>query len=378
MRYLSERQFLTSEVGLFPKNAHSRAAAIALLILPTVALAKVSRMPAPSQAALREKIVSYLREYGYFTPEVQVEASPLESSQNPGYYECQLAESANGKSSSETVSVSKNGRLLARSAMYFLGPNPKAGLLSSIRDRFKLGTEWQLSAGPLTPSAVPGFYQCQVTAERNGSKDSQPFYVTEDRRFAVLGPIFIMRTAKENESLINLRNQPHSGPLNAPVTIVEYADLECPMCGHLQPFLENQLLPRYGNKVCLVYKDFPLPEHDWSREAAIANQCAYEINPGAFAAYRTSIFANQAGINAANVRDRLLSLGEQAGIDRLRLASCLDSKASLARIQADYAEAVKLQVNFTPTCFINGHPVVGAAPPEAYYKVIDGLLAKAK
>lgn len=360
------------------KYAYSWAAAVALLILPAASLATVTHMPPPSRAALRQKIVSYLREYGYFTPEVQVQASPLESSQNPGYYECQLAESANGKSSSETVSISKNGRLLARSAMYFLGPNPKNGLLSSIRDRFKMGTEWQLSAGPLEPSPVPGFYQCKVTAERNGRKDSQAFYVTEDRRFAVLGPIFIMRTPKENVSLMNLRNQPHSGPLNAPVTIVEYADLECPMCGHLQPFLENELLPRYGNKVCLIYKDFPLPEHDWSREAAIANQCAYTIDPGAFASYRTSIFANQAGINVTNVRDRLLSLGEQAGIDRLRLAACLDAKSSLPRVQADYEEAVKLQVNFTPTCFINGHPVVGAAPPEAYYKVIDGLLAKAK
>ncbi|MGH9353185.1 MAG: thioredoxin domain-containing protein, partial [Terriglobia bacterium] len=282
------------------------------------------------------------------------------------------------KTASEIDSISKNGRYLARSAMYYLGPDPKSGLLRSIRDRFKLGTEWQLSAGPLEPSPIPGFMQANVTAERNGSKQSQDFYVTDDKRFAVLGQLFVLRTPKEVESLINTRNQPHSGPLDAPVTIVEYADLECPHCAEMQGFLENVLLPRYGNKVRLIYKDFPIPSHDWSREAAIANQCAYEINPAAFVPYRTSIFAQQAGINVTNVREMLLNLGEQAGINRLRLAACLDAKTSLPRVEADYNEALRLQVFFTPTCFIDGHPVVGNAPPEDFYRVIDEALRRAK
>lgn len=333
--------------------------------------------PVP-EAALHQKILTYLREYGYFTPDVQVNAGPLESSQNPAYYECHLVATAGGKTYNEVDSISKNGRYLARSAMYFLGPDPKEGLLHSIRDRFKLGTEWQLSAGPLQPSLVPGFYQSNVTAVRNGSKQSQYFYVTDDKRFAVLGQLFVIRTPKEIESLINKRDQPHSGPLDAPVTIVEYADLECPHCAEMQGFLENVLLPRYGNKVCLIYKDFPIPSHDWSREAAVANECAYEIDPPAFAPYRSSIFAQQAGINVTNVRDRLLDLGEQAGINRLRLAGCLDAKSTMPRVDADYNEALKLQVFFTPTCFIDGRPVVGNAPPEEFYRIIDEELRRAK
>ncbi|MGH9345317.1 MAG: DsbA family protein [Terriglobia bacterium] len=355
------------------------AAIVALLFLPSLTLGarEVTHATPLPEAVLRQKIVNYLRNYGYYPPNIQVDTGPLESSQNPAYYECHLSAAANGKSASEIDSISKNGRYLARSAMYYLGPDAKAGLLRSIRDRFKLGTEWQLSAGPLQPSAVPGFFQANVTAERNGKKQSQDFYVTDDKRFAVLGQLFILRTPKEVESLINTRNQPHSGPLDAPVTLVEYADLECPHCAELQGFLENVLLPRYGNKVRLIYKDFPIPSHDWSREAAIANQCSYEIDPSAFVPYRTSIFAQQAAINVTNVREMLLNLGEQAGINRLRLAACLDAKTSLPRVEADYNEALRLQVFFTPTCFIDGRPVVGNAP-EDYYRIIDEELRRAK
>lgn len=356
-------------------------AAAAATALPWMILgAKPTIHPtAVSQSALAAKIVNYLHDYGYYSPEVRIQPGPFESSQNPAYYESVMTLTNNGKTASETVSVSKSGRHLAESAMYYLGPNTDKDIIQAIRVRYKLGTEWHLTAGPLVRSPVPGFLQTTVTAERNGQKqNAAAFYVTPDKRFAVLGRLFYMRNWSENERLIDTHNQPHSGPLNAPVTIVEYADLECPMCSRLQPFLENTLLPRYKNKVCVIYKDFPLPSHDWSHQAAIANECAYQIDPAAFVPYRTSIFAHQTAINAANVRDMLLHLGGQAGINRLRLAACLDAKTSLPRVQAGYDEAVELQVNFTPTCFINGRPVVGMQPAANYYRIIDEDLDRAK
>ncbi len=331
------------------------------------------------QGVLREKIVTYLHNFGYVSPDIAIQTGPLESSQNPAYYECNLTVNNPGKPpSTSMVSVSKSGGYLALSPMYFLGPNTSSEILSSIRVRFKLGSEWQLTDGPLTSSPIPGFFETRVTAERGGKKQSQVFYVTADKRFAVLGQLLVMRSPTAIERLIDTQNQPYSGPANAPVTIVEYADLECPTCARLQPFLENQLLPRYQGKVRLIYKDFPLPQHDWSREAAIAGQCAYRIDPPAFAAYRTSIFAHQSEINVTNVRDKLLEFGEQAGIDRLKLAGCLDSRASEPRVNADYREGEKIQINFTPTCFINGRPVIGFAPPETYYRIIDEDLQHAK
>lgn len=377
MPYLALIKFPNRRMALILKSRLGRAGlAVALCLIP-LSLSAADVAHSLSQATLRQKMFDYLHQWGYITPDIQVNAGPLESSQNPAYYECNLTESYAGKTNSIIYSISKNGRYLASSAMYFLGPDPKEGLLRSIRDKFKLGTEWQLAAGPLSPSLVPGFMQSNVTAERNGHKDSQPFYVSDDKRFGVLGAIYILRTPNEIKAIINTRNQPHSGPLDAPVTIVEYADLECPHCAELQGFLENVLLPKYGNKVRLIYKDFPIPSHDWSREAAIADECAYTIDPSAFVPYRTSIFANQTSINVTNVRGKLLNLGEQAGVNRLQLASCLDAKTSAPRVQADYEEALRLQVFFTPTCFIDGHAVVGATPDD-FYRVIDAELRKTK
>ncbi|MGH9451074.1 MAG: DsbA family protein [Terriglobia bacterium] len=352
------------------------AAAVALVMPGLMVSAKPGA--SLSQSALHQKLLNFFTA-DLLVPPNALQAGPLESSQNPAYYECDVTVNNNGKVTHTTVCISKSGRYVGLTPMYFLGPQTSEGIASSIRERFKLGTEWKLSVGPLRGSMVPGFLETSVTAERNGQKQNPAtFYVTEDKKFAVLGALYILRTPAEIEQLIDTRNQPRSGPDNAPVTIVEYADLECPTCGKMQPFLEGQLLPRYGSKVRLIYKEFPLPEHDWSREAAIANECAYEISPSSYAPYRTSIFAHQSDINVTNVRDMLLQLGEQAGINRLRLAACLDSKASLPRVEADYREGIRLQVIYTPTFFINGQRVAGYHDPEDFYRIIDEDLRGAK
>ena len=114
--------------------------------------------------------------------------------------------------------------------------------------------------------------------------------------------------------------------------------------------------------------------HDWSTTAAIACQCAYEINPPAYVPMRTAIFRNQQLINITNVRDTVLNYGEQAGVDRVKLAGCLDAKSSLPRIQRDVKEAKAIDVTATPTLFINGRMMVGLPSEDAYFQIIDGML----
>jgi protein-disulfide isomerase len=174
-------------------------------------------------------------------------------------------------------------------------------------------------------------------------------------------------------------NEPSQGSVSAPVTIVEFGDLQCPMCARLHDFLESDLLPKYGDKVRIVYKEFPLVMiHDWTLTASVACQCAYQINPGAYVPLRSMIYKNQASINAMNVRDLMLSYGEQAGLDRLRFAACIDSKATLPHVEADFKEGQAVGVSSTPTCFVNGKMVVGFTSPDAYYKMVDETLRAAK
>ena len=136
--------------------------------------------------------------------------------------------------------------------------------------------------------------------------------------------------------------------------------------------METKVVPRYGNKVRIVFKEFPLVGiHDWSYTAAIADQCAFEINPSAYVPMRTAIFRSQALINITNLRDTLLSFGEQAGVDRVQLAGCLDSKASLPRVQRDMDEGKRINMTQTPTAFINGKMMLGLPSEDAYFQSID-------
>jgi protein-disulfide isomerase len=192
----------------------------------------------------------------------------------------------------------------------------------------------------------------------------------------ILGEIFNLTVDPQAQALrtISLHDVPTQGPANAPVTIVEYADLECPTCARVHDFLETKLVPRYGNKVRVVFKEFPLPMHDWSMTAAIACQCAYETDPPAFVPLRTAIFRSQQAINITNVRETVLNFGEQAGMDRVKLAGCIDAKSSYPRIQRDMQEAKRLDVNQTPTLFVNGKKIIGLPSEDAYYQVIDADL----
>ena len=90
--------------------------------------------------------------------------------------------------------------------------------------------------------------------------------------------------------LISLKDQPAQGPASAPVTLVEYSDLECPVCAKLQEELENEIVPKYGDKLRVVFKEFPLVSiHDWALNGAIAAQCVYQIDPSKYVAFRSAV-----------------------------------------------------------------------------------------
>lgn len=249
-----------------------------------------------------------------------------------------------------------------------------------LRERFSIPDAATITVGALQPSIFPAFYTTEVTVANGKATSSQEFYVTKDGGYLVAGSIYGLNGSPERqvESMINTRNQPATGPENAPVTIVEYADLECPHCAQMQDFLVKQVLPKYGAKVRIVFKEYPLYTiHPWAVQAAVANECAFKINPADFVSYRSLIFQNQSSIQTATVRKQLLDLGAQAGLDRQKLAACYDAKEAMPQVRADYLEGQKLGVEETPTFFVNGKMVAGAATPADFFKLIDAALAQA-
>ena len=332
---------------------------------------------ASDDAALEEEIISYVRARYTIPDTVRVTLDPFQSSNFPGFLVATLTTDDGKQLRRTNIFLTNDRHYLIVGFLFALGAHPKVEVVQHVREQFNLPEATSVTAGPFQNSEFPSFLTTSVTLENGKQTRTEDFYITKGNRTLVIGSVF--KLGQDPLRTIATANQPTQGPAHARVTIVEYADLECPMCGRLHEFLEKELLPKYGDKVRVIFKEFPLVQiHDWSLTAAIANECVYEIKPEAYAPYRSLIFQNQSGTNAANVRDALLGYADQLGVSRLRLAGCLDSKASLPRVDAGTREAKQLGIMSTPTCFINGRMLVGYPSGQVYYEAVDAALKEAK
>jgi protein-disulfide isomerase len=331
--------------------------------------------------ATREKVLRYVRERFGVPNTVQLSLGGLRSSFASGFYEASITVDEGKNKHDQAVWISKDSRYLIVGGMVDLDQTSNPEMIRRIRVAFKVPDKVGLSLGSFHRSASADFQEGTLTVEEGKAKQGRPLLLSRDGKHLILGEIYSLNVDLQQQALrsISLHNVPSQGPASAPVTIVEYSDLQCPMCATVHLFFETQLLPRYGNKVRVVFKEFPLTGiHDWSPTGAIACQCAYEINPSAYVPLRTAIFRAQQLINATNLRDLLLTYGEQAGVDRVKLAACIDAKSSLPRVEADVAEGKRVNVDRTPTAFVNGKMIIGLPSPETYYQAVDEALRGAK
>ena len=346
---------------------------------------RISAAPAAPQGnRISDKIVTYIRERFGVPDTVKLSLSPLVPTPVATGFSQTTVTVDDGKTQrTQLLLVSRDGRFLVmvNPSVIELQSDSPAEIAQRIQEVFKIPADRKISAGVFKPSPSPAFKQGTVTID-DGKNPKQDVKVllSQDGKHLIVSELYNMTVDPRVQALrtISLQDEPSQGPATAPVTIVEFADLQCPTCARMHDFLENTLLPRYGNKVRVVFKEYPLPMHDWSMTAAIADQCAFEINPASYVPLRSAIFKNQQMINIANLRETLLAYGEQAGVDRVQLAGCIDAKSSLPRIQRDMAEAKRINVDRTPTVFINGRLMIGLPSEDAYFQAVDLALRGGK
>jgi protein-disulfide isomerase len=162
------------------------------------------------------------------------------------------------------------------------------------------------------------------------------------------------------------------GDPNAPITMIEYSDYQCPFCKRFFDESEAILRKEYieSGKVKMIYRDFPLPGHPYAMPAAEAANCAKD--QGKFWAYHDLIFKNQNNLATIDY----LKLAEELKMNVQEFKNCLDSKKYTQKIQNDYNSASSIGVNGTPTFFINGKQVVGAQPYSVFKNIIEQELNK--
>jgi protein-disulfide isomerase len=158
------------------------------------------------------------------------------------------------------------------------------------------------------------------------------------------------------------------GGANAPVTIVYFSDYECPYCGRAENVVD-QVMKTYGDKIRLVFRDYPLPFHANARPAAEAASCANA--QGKFWEYHAKLFQHQNQLGA----DKLTEYADQVGLDKAKFADCMAKKPYTAAIDKDMADGAKVGVNGTPAFFINGRMLSGAQPFDKFKEIIDDELA---
>jgi protein-disulfide isomerase len=274
--------------------------------------------------------------------------------------------------------------LAAVPALIAQAPNQVAArekIISYVRERFGIPAAVKITMTDLRESAYPDYLETTVTLDDGKDKRSQPIFISKNMRYLVEGSIFNLGgdSPQDFVRLISLQGQATQGPANAPVTLVEYSDLECPVCAHLHEQLETDVIPKYGSKLRVVFKEFPLVTiHDWALTGAIAAQCIYQMDSSKYVEFRTAVYKNQDRITGERARDMLLHFAAEAGIDSLKLAACIDSQGSLSRVEANTHEGEALGVGQTPTSFINGRTLIGAPPSAEIYKLIDEALRSPK
>ena len=177
---------------------------------------------------------------------------------------------------------------------------------------------------------------------------------------------------KENKVVVKLsepRQQveakgPARGPNNAPITLVEFSDFQCPFCGKAHDTVE-QVMQSYAGKVRLVFRHFPLEFHKNAEKAAEASMCANE--QGKFWEYHDVLFKNQQTLEVPQLKDH----ATEVGLDGSTFATCLDSGKYKKAVDEDMAAGQKVGVSGTPAFFINGVMLSGAQPFDEFKKVID-------
>ncbi len=164
---------------------------------------------------------------------------------------------------------------------------------------------------------------------------------------------------------------PYAGGSDAKVTVIEFSDFQCPFCAKGAKIL-TELKKKYGNKVKIAFKNFPLPFHNHAELAAQAGLCANEQKSSYFWKMHDRMFGDQTKLT----KDGLVASAKAIGLKVEQFTKCLDSKKFAEKVKSDMEEGKNAGVKSTPTFFVNGQLINGAHPIEVFSELIDEALSK--
>ncbi|MEO5926016.1 MAG: DsbA family protein [Bryobacteraceae bacterium] len=227
---------------------------------------------------------------------------------------------------------------------------------------------------------LKGFSEVVVHLSYNGNGKEEHYLVSADGTGMVKGEVFDLTKSPFQATLdkIKTENQPSfGGSATAPVTLVVYGDFQCPYCKAEADVMRKNVTQTFGDKVRVVFKDFPLEQiHPWARAGSIAGRCVYKQDAKKFWDFHDWIYAGQAEVDAANLSEKVNKWAADNGLNAAEFGTCVSTKATDAEVQSNLAEGRSLGINATPTSYLNGFKLEGTVQWEVLQQVINMELTR--
>jgi len=230
----------------------------------------------------------------------------------------------------------------------------KAKLAQHLRENLSLDTRTEIVVqGDPVPSGISDLKKVTVLVA------GAPYDVllTKDEKKYIWGLVADLSVDPDaqREKIITLETGHSQGSVNAPVTLVEYSDLECSFCKKAHEIIAAELYKSYTkDQVRWVYKHFPLNVHPWSEPAAILADCAAKQDDAAFWKIADFYFKNQESIVTGTAVPKGLAEAKRLGLNEAKLKACMDDPSVKQNIVDEKKEGTQAGVASTPTLFVNG------------------------
>lgn len=242
-----------------------------------------------------------------------------------------------------------------------------------IRAEYRIPEEVPVKIGPLTPSGEwAGHDAFTVTIGEGERKHDYPFLLSKDHKaiFRVLKTDLSSDPYADIVKKMELQGRPTRGAKSSKVTLVVYDDLQCPYCTMMHQTLFPEILKEYGDRVTFIYKDFPIPGHQWAMHAAVDANCLAAQNTDAFWNFVDQVHGNQQQINSQKTLDLRFAeldrmakqLGTDHKLDPANLQACIKAQNDQA-VAASVSGGQALGIDATPTLFVNGEEIPGGVVP---------------
>jgi protein-disulfide isomerase len=256
-----------------------------------------------------------------------------------------------------------------------------AQLKAALQKRLLVADPSRLLIGPASPGPLNGMSQRTITLTGGEGQKLELKYFTTGSAFdkGLIAHEYVDFDMANPWQRVDLKTQHIDdraalGPASAPVTIIEYADFECPYCARAFNEIETLVTTTYKDKARLVWKNFPLGAHAWAEQAAIAAECARQQNPNAFWTFAQNFYRDQNEITPQNLRDHVDQYADTAKLDAKALNACVLSDLPTQRVEQDKKDGEAIHISSTPTFLINGVLVVGLPTSNVFDFVITSQL----